>query len=610
MMALGAFFPEKEWWHLFCLIMVFMSVNREKKNSFFSIPPWIILGAVIVLAPIFVFMTFEAIHRQKEGATKLLLEKGAALIRSFEAGARTGMMGMNRGGFRLQTLLMETAQQRDIVSLIVTDTEGTILAHSDHTMIGESYGTGLDFTRISGLSEVEWRKVANPEGAYTVEVFRRFSPKRRHFPGHHRGMMSRMGRLQRMESEVTTPETTQIIFVGLDMEPIEAARREDTRHTIIMAIILLLIGFAGIVSLFLAQAYRSAKSSLSRVEAFSDNLVESMPVGLSALDPEGRIVSFNQTAESVLGISAHEALGREAHEVLPNPLLSITDKLETGEGIIGREIDCTTRDGKLIPLDVSATRLQERSGAFMGHLILFRDLSEIRTLKKEIERSERLASIGRLAAGIAHEIRNPLSSIKGFATYFKERYREVPEDQKTADVLIQEVERLNRVIGQLLEFARPLNLRKQPASLGTLIQHSLKVIKGEADKKGVMINLDDASEAVKVSVDPDRFQQVLLNLHLNSIESMAEGGSLDVELRRDEDSENVVVNISDTGSGIREEDLPHVFDPYFTTKSSGTGLGLAIVHNIVEAHGGQVRVQSRLGQGTTVTISLPSSKEI
>ena len=269
-------------------------------------------------------------------------------------------------------------------------------------------------------------------------------------------------------------------------------------------------------------------------------------------------------------------------------------------------MDCTTRDGKLIPLDVSATRLQERSGVFMGHLILFRDLSEIRTLKNEIQRSERLASIGRLAAGIAHEIRNPLSSIKGFATYFKERYREVPEDQKTADVLIQEVERLNRVIGQLLEFARPLNLRKQSARLGTLIQHSLKVIKGEAEKKGVTINLDDSSEAVKVSVDSDRFQQVLLNLYLNAIESMEEGGSLGVELHRDEDSENIVVNISDTGSGIREEDLPHVFDPYFTTKSSGTGLGLAIVHNIVEAHGGQMRVQSCQGEGTTITISLPS----
>ncbi|MCP4669628.1 MAG: PAS domain S-box protein [Deltaproteobacteria bacterium] len=606
-MASRAFFPEKGVGINFAYIMVFMSTNRVKKNRFFSIPPWIILGAVIVLAPIFVYMTLEAIHRQNEGATKLLLEKGAALIRSFEAGTRTGMRGMHRRGFRLQTLLTETAQQPDIVYLIVTDTEGTVVAHSDMARIGESHGTGLDLARISGLSEVEWRKVGNADKADTFEVFRRFSPKRRHFPGHRRGMMSHRGWLRRMEPNGTTPETTRIIFVGLDMEPIEAARKEDARHTVIMAIILLLIGFAGMVSLFLAQAYRSAKSSLSRAEAFSDNVVESMPVGLSALDPEARIVSFNQTAESVLGIPAHEALGRKAHDVLPHPLLSITDKLETREGIIGREMDCTTRDGKLIPLDVSATRLQEKSGAFMGHLILFRDLSEIRTLKKEVERSERLASIGRLAAGIAHEIRNPLSSIKGFATYFKERYREVPEDQKTADVLIQEVERLNRVIGQLLEFARPLNLRKQPASLATLIQHSLKVVQGEADKKGVIIHLDDAPETITISLDPDRFQQVLLNLYLNAIESMGEGGSLGVAYHLDEDSDSVVVNISDTGAGIREEDLPHVFDPYFTTKSTGTGLGLAIVHNIVEAHGGQVRVRSRPGQGTTVTISLPFS---
>ena len=167
-------------------------ISKVSKRYWIGIPPWIIIGAVLILAPIFVFMTLENIHRQKENTTMLLVEKGAALIRSFEAGARTGMMGMmgmSRGGFRLQKLLMETAQQPDIVYLIVTNSKGVILAHDDPKKIGETYGKDLDLDRISSAEEVAWRQVSNPDGADTFEVFRRFSPTGRRFRGHHGRMM-------------------------------------------------------------------------------------------------------------------------------------------------------------------------------------------------------------------------------------------------------------------------------------------------------------------------------------------------------------------------------------------------------------------------------------
>jgi len=262
-------------------------------------------------------------------------------------------------------------------------------------------------------------------------------------------------------------------------------------------------------------------------------------------------------------------------------------------------------EGRTIPLEVIATTLREENSDFAGHVILFRDMTEVRRLKEEIARSRRLASLGNLAAGVAHEIRNPLSSIKGFATWFRERYRDNPEDRETADVMIREVDRMNRVITQLLEFAQPLAMNRVPTLLPAVIRHALKMVEGEARNKGIALETDLPAEIGEnpIPLDADRMTQVFLNLYLNALAAMEAGGILRVSLTR-RDEQTVQIIIADTGSGIPKEDLPRVFDPYFTTRSSGTGLGLAIVHKIVEAHGGEVRLESEPGQGTTVTILL------
>ena len=400
-------------------------------------------------------------------------------------------------------------------------------------------------------------------------------------------------------------EPGRIIFAGFDMGPINAATREDIQHTVIMAAVLLLIGFSGIFLLFLAQAYRSATTSLTRIKAFSDNVVENMPIGLLAIGGDKKIISLNRTAESVLHLSSHELLGKSADKVLPEPLWALTDKFKAGESIIENEIEYPLADGKKVPLDVSVSLLEVDSEIFPGYMILFRDLTEIQYLKREIERSRRLASLGRLAAGIAHEIRNPLSSIKGFATYFRDRYRDEPEDRKTAEIMIQEVERLNRVISQLLEFARPMAIQKQSVSIHAVIQHSLDIIEKAARTKDIRINESLSSDIKDISIDPDKIKQVLLNLYLNALEAMGNGGSLSIELKKEEISGRKRLSVSDTGKGINKDDIEHVFDPYFTTKPSGTGLGLAIVHSIIEAHEGEVYVESEVDEWTTVTILLP-----
>ena len=578
--------------------------NRQDhihRKLWVGVSPWIIIGAVVILVPIFIFMTQQSLNRQRAYTTKLLVEKGAALIRSFEAGARTGI-GLKWGHFQLQKLLMETAQQPDIDYLIVTDTHGTILADSDPSLIGENYGTDLDLRSVSRSKQLQWRQVPNTEGADTFEIYRQFTSARENIQ-EDQGRIRPDAPLPSQKEERDTLSAGLVIFVGLDMGPIEAARAEDTRNTILIAVVFLLIGISGIISLLLAQGYRSARSSLSRVQAFSDNLVENMPMGLVAMDRESRIIAFNQTAEFVLRKTAGEVIGQMAKDVLPEACRDLLRTLAVEKQIIAKEIDCSLTDGRTVPLEVIATVLEEEDGA-RGVVVLFRDITEIKQLKKEIARSQRLASLGSLAAGVAHEIRNPLSSIKGFATYFKERYRDNPDDSQTADIMVQEVDRLNRVIGQLLDYARPMTMNRRETAIQTVIQHALRMIESQAREKGVVIQTELQADVAAVLIDPDRIKQVFLNLYLNAIGAMEGGGILSVALLSMTDR-RIRIEVRDTGVGIDPKDLDRIFDPYFTTKSSGTGLGLAIVQKIIEAYRGEIQVASTPGLGTTVSVILP-----
>jgi two-component system sensor histidine kinase HydH len=255
-----------------------------------------------------------------------------------------------------------------------------------------------------------------------------------------------------------------------------------------------------------------------------------------------------------------------------------------------------------------AGTLRDESGRFAGSILLFKDLTEVHALRREIARHQRLATVGRLAAGVAHEIRNPLSSIKGFATYFRERYHDNPQDSQTAAIMIQEVDRLNRVVSQLLEFARPVNIIPRPTAIAVLIADSLKLIETQAREKSIAVAVEDRSTAAEARLDADRLNQVLLNLYLNAVEAMAPGGTLTVRVTDLKSAPGIEISVSDTGGGIRPEDLSHVFDPYFTTKPAGTGLGLAIAHNIMETMGGDITVASRPGAETTFTLRVPLTR--
>jgi two-component system sensor histidine kinase HydH len=488
---------------------------------------------------------------------------------------------------------------------------GTIRAHNNLEEVGKRVESQSNLAEIFNAKNIFWRQVTRPDGARVFEVFRKFSPARRP-KGMRRGSMMMGPRFHRppdLRENSPAPEddSKSIIFVGLDMTPIIEAQKADIRHGIIMGVILLLVGFAGFMLIFILQGYRATRASLSRIKAFSDTVVENMPIGLVALDDQRRVAAFNNTAESVLLLAHRGVIGEDAEKILPPELCTELKCPEIQNEVIEKEIDCTVGDGKVVPLEIGASLLEDENRNSLGYVILFKDLTEVRLLRREIERSRRLASVGRLAAGVAHEIRNPLSSIKGFATYFKERYQDIPQDQQTATIMIQEVDRLNRVVSQLLEFARPVNIKPQPTNLNALIDDSIKLIENQAAQKDITIKTRISNQATEIMIDPDRLSQVLLNLYLNAIESMVSGDKLKIELSSNSEADGIDIKISDTGCGISPKDLTKIFDPYYTTKSSGTGLGLAITHNIIEAIGGQIKVSSTQDKGTVFTIQIPNN---
>jgi two-component system sensor histidine kinase HydH len=586
---------------------------------------WIITGCVLVLLPIFIWWAQDNISRQKRAIDRLLIEKGATNILLFEVFSRGDM----------QDSIERASMNRDISHIIITDSKGNIKNHRDSDQIGKKYAKDLDLSSVVNPAQfrpgqfrpdqlLRSRKITGKNGKRVFEVYRRF------MPWSIRSMPLRPGRLPQsqrdsrrmMQENPNTDEDPQslrdrrsireimdedlqIIFLGLDMTSIEAASKEDTRGVYKRGIYLFLIGLAGISLLILFQAYRSAQLSLSRIKALSDNIVENMPIGLVVLDTDSIIASFNFTAETLLNISGEKIIGKPVDEKLPAQFVELVEELKKNNKNIAKELEIDLGEHGKVYLDIHMSILEDNSGTLLGYIILFRDLSEVQELKEEVERSTRLASIGRLAAGVAHEIRNPLSSIKGFATYFGERYRDIPEDKDTAGIMVNEVERLNRVISQLLEFARPLDIKKEAVDIKTIINHSAKMIERDAAEKEIKVRVDIPPEIPQIDIDSDRINQVFLNLFLNSIEAMDSGGELSVTVKYKAKSELMKITVADTGKGINPDELGNIFDPYFTTKQSGTGLGLAIVHRIIESHNGEIKVESTPGKGTIVNIALP-----
>lgn len=572
-------------------------------------PSWIIAWISVVLLAVVIFTGVEKYHNEKNHTGLILREEGAALIWALEAIAQADRKGSLGDEAHLQTLMEETKSRLNIAYVALVDKNGMILAHSDKNMIGQTSKAFAFNNSFSPTNEPQWRIVENKNKGTSFEVYKIFLPVKQpsenveQIGKNHDLSYYSVWKKDLSQNQILDPEQRPTIIISLDITPFEEAMTEDLWHNVLMAWLTVLLAFTGAFSFFWIQNYLKSRKLLQDVRAFASEIVRNLPVGMVIISNDGKVRFINDAACSLLAIQAKKADGALAQDILPASLMNLRGKIGSKKSVVEKELNLIGMRNRSAPVNVSTTNIVGEEGRSIGFMFILQDLSELRQLELKIRQREKLAAIGDLAAGIAHEVRNPLSSIKGYATYFGSLFEEESENRKAAGIMAEEVDRVNRVISELLEFARPSDLKLIKTDIGKLIEHILGIITHEANFAGVTISKQFDHDLPELMVDPDRITQVILNILINAIQAMEHGGELTVEVNHGGDT--LVINISDTGKGISPEDQAKMFNPYFTTKKNGTGLGLAIIHKIVENHGGSVQIQSKVGVGTRVSILLP-----
>ncbi len=331
------------------------------------------------------------------------------------------------------------------------------------------------------------------------------------------------------------------------------------------------------------------------LEVFNTKVIESLPSGLVTTDIEGKVLIFNRAAEKITGASKDDIIGRTIESALPFLKMPISE---------GRREEVLQRDDyekKIIGIHISI--LRDISGRETGFIGIFQDLTVLKELEEEMKNKEKWAAIGELSANIAHEIRNPLASLRGSIEMLREG--KIPEKHRDRlmEIAINETERLNTIVTDFLTYSRPRPLDIQNVDLNALLRDTLELLRNRAQSMGDIIIRQESEGALLVSLDPMKIRQVFWNLGINALEAMETGGVLTVSTKEAQDKISVI--FSDTGSGMTKEDLEKIFYPFHTTKERGTGLGLSIALRIVEEHQGRIVVRNRPESGTTFEIILP-----
>lgn len=363
---------------------------------------------------------------------------------------------------------------------------------------------------------------------------------------------------------------------------------------------------------------------INRGRQLLENIISRMGSGLLVTDRDGRIWMINQHGQTTLGVTPDQVVGKRLLDVFPGagPLLEV--QVDT----ILRELDLPSLDGRSVPLGFNNSRLLDAEGQPEGTIVIFRDLSDLRAIRAEARRKDRLAAIGELAAGVAHEIRNPLFGISSVAQILLTEVKFDPVHQELLAAMQAEIKRLNVLVEDLLHYSRPSKLQRTPQALEQIWDEILGLAREEIAGAKVQVIRDIGDGLPKVPADGDKLRQVFLNLLKNAIQATPPGGRLTIRLQRaprgalpasvqhslelqagagEPSREYLVSVVADTGVGIPAADLDRVFDLFFTTKSTGSGLGLAICRRIVEDHGGAIGIESTEQVGTTVTVALPLS---
>jgi two-component system sensor histidine kinase PilS (NtrC family) len=371
------------------------------------------------------------------------------------------------------------------------------------------------------------------------------------------------------------------------------------------------------------QRLREKESDLERLRDLTHQIVTSMGSGLLTVDADDRVTFINQTGEILTGLDRAQVQGQELSRVLP-ALAGVHESVPDSDRL---EIRYTHPNGKLLFLGCSFSRLKGGPG---GRILIFQDLTEVKAAEERARRNERLAAVGELSAGMAHEIRNPLASIRGAIEMLSRDLRLTDYQGRLMDIALREADRLNRLLSDFLQFARPREVKRQPVPVAELLADTVEVFLRQADTRAAVRPRVEAPIDLYADGDPALLRQVIWNLLLNARDAMPEGGDLRITARQARPPESlgpqgkraenrtvtkdgctsgtVELCFEDTGVGIPKDVIHRIFEPFFTTKNQGTGLGLSTVYRIVEAHEGAIQVQSEEGKGSAFMVWIPASQ--
>ncbi|HDH53220.1 MAG TPA: PAS domain S-box protein, partial [Nitrospirae bacterium] len=341
-----------------------------------------------------------------------------------------------------------------------------------------------------------------------------------------------------------------------------------------------------------------AEEKAVRMEAYNENILQSVPSGVISVDNSTIITSINQAAEGILGIDAKEVIGRRFDEVFREPLTTLLSKDKT---VSRAEYPYATDDRRHIWVGITTSQLKNTSGDKIGIIFVFTDLTDIKALQSQVELKQRLSQLGEMSAGISHELRNSMSVISGYAKLLSKKVE--GSNKATVDAIQSEINIMDRIISELLAFAKPTFLNMEDVVINELIKETTAAVIDGNESVKVAVN---STDLLSVKADGVLLRQAFTNLFSNALDAMPDGGSIEVEMSFVNGKAEIC--IKDTGCGIPEEIKQKIFLPFYTTKQEGTGLGLALVHKIIVSHGGSIEVAGKEGEGTIFRIMLPAGE--
>lgn len=367
------------------------------------------------------------------------------------------------------------------------------------------------------------------------------------------------------------------------------------------------------VSTKLEEAYRKLEEraiQLINIQDYTQSILRGITSGVITVGPDGSVATANPAAEHILGMNEAEMVPRHISSLFKDDGGLGQDVQKVLEGRLPKTVhDLTllTRGNMLVHAQASASRMRDIDGRTLGAVVAIEDVSEVKALTDQLIRADRLAAMGELTAGVAHEVRNPLGIIRASVQLLEESECRPERIREASEIIKQEIDRLDKVVKALLDFGRPSAPTLVATDIEDVLDDVVLFTRKFASRSGVEIEVEFAGRLPKVMADPDQLKQVFLNLVSNAVQAMEQSGGT-VTVRTGADEGFVTVAVADDGPGIAHEELGKIFDPFYSRRDEGTGLGLTIVHRIVDEHDGHIEVESVPGEGTTFTVSLPAAE--